>query len=71
MSDAGDQALGLWRFWFEKFGNPWIEGDRGELFCIFCDGADRAHDADCIYLMAADLLTRESSTPMPVFGEGR
>lgn len=54
----GLEALELWREWFERFGQPWFEQD-GELWCVFCDGADRRHKRGCIFVKANRLLEVE------------
>lgn len=62
----GELALDLWRRWFHLFGQPWITVDDG-CYCLFCDGEDEQHEANCVYVLAKDLVTRVSSTPAPEF----
>ena len=55
MTDVGDQALALWRRWFDKFGDPWIPTGR-QLYCCFCDGYDGVHETDCVWVLAKALI---------------
>lgn len=58
-----NEALELWRKWWEySGGNPWT-GDRILDTCFFCSASSNyGHDANCFYLEVAQLLGKE---PVP------
>lgn len=60
--DAGQEALKLWREWFNRQGSsPSIDGDIS-WYCFFCNETltgneeDSQHAPDCIYIRAKKLI---------------
>jgi hypothetical protein len=65
VSDAGDQALALWRRWFDESGGyPCAEDGFGGTYCVFCDGIDNMHEANCVWVMAKELIGRGQNETM-------
>jgi len=70
-ADFGAQALALWREWFERDGDPAVEGYGS---CFFCwgqatedtDGGHNGpivHDPRCVWRRARELLARAEAKP--------
>ena len=66
MMNDGDLALALWRCWFQKFGEPWVDIDGG-CYCLFCDGENDKHEDNCVWLQARELVTKQTVTRIPEF----
>lgn len=54
----GDEALALWKEWFEQDGDPVYTDPNDDWVCFFCDTAypvQNGHDPNC-YLRAKTLV---------------
>lgn len=50
-----DEALNIWREWFEWSGNPWVEDDYGKTNCFFCGETEPNHAPSCAFIKAQTL----------------
>lgn len=51
-----ENALELWKRWFEFSGDPWESIDVFEDCCFFCCGDRPDHELDCVYVAAKKLI---------------
>jgi hypothetical protein len=56
--DGEEQALELWRRWFEENDDVWVQDDYGRSWCSFCIEDEPNHADDCIYVAAKELVEK-------------
>jgi hypothetical protein len=55
-----DEALQIWKKWFEYSGSPWVLGSGGWFEeCFFCGENIPNHEDNCVYVKAKKLIDSE------------